>query len=179
MSGRTHIGGQIQTPSGTQDTRIVVHDINVPIQSKAKHADETVTSSTTVQDDDHLTGFWLPAGRRFALEAGLSLIQNVGDFRFKFNFTSAPVGSSDFIIWTATDVGGNHAGDMGQNVDGTHAVTTMADAARYGLEITAGFQANATADSVMNFTWAQDTSSANATTVYAGSWIKLTKIDIT
>jgi hypothetical protein len=179
MTRRTALTGSILTPSGSQAVQTFTTDVNAIIQTKVKTATETVTSSTTLQDDDHLTQFWLPAGQWYTLEAAFYITQNVGDFKFLFNFTSAPVSSTDFAVWHAVHQDGTTDSQVIQNITGEEVIATMTDANNYGVTYKGGFQANTSSDSSMKLQWAQNTSSGNGTSLIKGSWVKLTKIDIT
>lgn len=139
-----------------------------------KTADESVTSSTTLQSDDVLL---LPvtAGTSYAFEGFLYATgPSAGDFKLAFTF---PTGAT-FVAFVH-HIGANGAVDSFKS--GTNPLTTsggslsLATGAADGVAIKGGIIVAGTAGNVQ-LQWAQDASSATPTIVKAGSWLRLTKV---
>lgn len=139
-----------------------------------KGSDETVTSSTTPQDDDHLT-LTVAAGGVYAIQACLELTADpAGDILLTF---AAPSGSTGG--WTPTGVTLSTA-------DGTGSIrlTRFAFGATSSLGVTAaglyvlpsGNLIVSTTAGSLTLQWAQAASNATATTVKAGSWLSLRRM---
>lgn len=142
---------------------------------KIATAAQNIASSTTLTDDDSLTGIALVAGAHYAFELFWPYTQNVGDLKLSLVFTNAPNPYGHFAIVTDDT---NVAYDaLGANSGSSQvAFTTMTDSAQAVLIMRGHFQANATTGGTLKVQWAQNTSSANNTTAYEGRWIRVTRI---
>ena len=139
-----------------------------------KTADESKASDTTLADDATLAGFTVESGAWYRFEALIDVAQNVGDFKFAFDFTIAPALFTG--LWHAVDLAGVSDEDNVNFGSSTISITTMTDSSEYQLHMVGRIKGHATTDATMDFQWAQNTSSANNTTVGAGSFIHLLRM---
>lgn len=136
-----------------------------------KTADETVTSSSTVQNDDHLV---LPveANSYYKLEL-MAYIANVNDsgMRWRWTIPSGASGSATgFFAFGSSMTPLRHAIGGGEL---TQVATITQD---YGWHLTGFVIVGGTAGNVQ-LQWAQENLSAGTTTLRAGSWLSLTKMN--
>ena len=133
-----------------------------------KSSDQSVTSSTTVVNDSQLK-FAVEASATYIFEAWLYTYAADGTPDIKVTFTG-PAGST--VLWSSSQVIFNAGGATTLTV--VAAGGTTAD-----LFVDANFRAIQLYGTILNSTtagdvqlqWAQNTSSANSTTVKAGSYI--------
>ena len=172
----TRLTGQIQTPTGPQTIRLSAEEIDPIVQWKVKPADESVTSDTSANIDSDLAGFILKASQLYAIEGYLFYIQNTGDLQVIFDATAAPQSSA----WTLLATDGNEVTETDHlpNIESGKILNNITDNLDASLQLSGIIQTHATDDAVLNFLWAQGSSSANATTLRAGSWIRVTQLDI-
>lgn len=150
------------------------------LQFKRKTANESVTSSTTFQRDDHLFGFVLDINSRYEVELVLEYdAAQGGDLKLKL----------------ATDAeGAVAAGGNGANVIALHAGATGLNEVRNGVP-SGGFlhtvggqgadeflgcflkgQFDSGANTSLALWWAQGTSSGTPTRIFVESYMKVTKV---
>ncbi len=148
------------------------------IQLVRKSADETVTSSTTLQDDDELL-FTAVAGSSYKFTLGLIVSCASGTPDFKVGF-SAPAGS---LTWgvvgldTAATSGTAQAVMSGRGVGTSGTSATVASVnGRLHVVLTGTFKC--TTSGTVRFRWAQDTSSVSGVTVEEGSYIEAIRVAI-
>lgn len=154
------------------------------VQTKYKAATESVTSSTTLQDDDVFV-FPVVANSAYALEGYLCFDgaqaaaspTSVGGLKSAF---TGPAGASMF--WTNFGGATEFAGDLAtynmvaQGLTGTRNVGTQVTATATmtmqpkGVLVVGGTAGN------LQFRWAQAASNATATRILGGSWMRLSKI---
>lgn len=136
-----------------------------------KAADETVSASTTLQDDDDFTGLELLAATRYAIRGRFAIVNAGGgaDFKCAFAHTQTPVLSvfnlQSILAGGATQTqdtmtGGNLA-ELTWAADGTHLI-----------ELEGIIDTHATVDGTLKLQWAQDTATGTAT-LKKGSWMEL------
>lgn len=148
---------------------------------KHKTADESVTSSTTFQDDDHLV---LPyaAGTTYILEGWLPQEgPTAGDWKMQFTFTGGTVTRFDFSSFGlgdgATAAEGNYKGvaQLGATTSPSAGATQGTITSNWtpillhGLLITSGA-------GTLTLQWAQNASNASAVILKKGGWIRLTPV---
>jgi hypothetical protein len=137
-----------------------------------KTADESVVSSITLQNDDHLVLAVL-ANREYLVDWSLRIDgATAGDFKYAF---TGPAGAT--MVWES----------MGHGVaDTTNVAQAVTDVAAIGTVVTHGTLGVGTTSRVrgggrlivggtagnLQLQWAQGTSSASATRVFANSWIR-------
>lgn len=148
-----------------------------------KTADESVTSSATLQNDDHLV-YALPATGTYLFKVNLfavSAANAAGDIRVGFSF---PTGTCHF-----RGVGPHNTLASGSQSDGEWAgvigATSGTDFIPYGLSVVSGVYhigiklegiLIATATGNLRVMWAQYASNASATTVKAGSHMQINRV---
>jgi len=142
---------------------------------KVKATTLSKSSTTSLSDDPDLFGFVLETGKRYSVKCYLKYTQNVGDFKFTFQFTNTPT-SSTMIYW-ATDESKVQDNDFLNSLTTAVAITTMTDTDDVGLLIEGSFRADVTTGGTLDFQWAQNTSSANNTTLFINSWMEVTQLD--
>ncbi|QOI67431.1 minor tail protein [Streptomyces phage Beuffert] len=140
-----------------------------------KTADEQVTSSTTVQDDDHLV-IPLAANSVYAIDSFMMFDSDpAADIKFTF---TGPTGST--LHYTSDGVSAGNSNNIGSikmdvNAAGVETVLggfvgTKTAIRPAGYIVTDGTAGNLT------FRWAQNAVSATPTTVYANSWLRAQKM---
>lgn len=142
-------------------------------QIKVKTADESVTSSITLQDDNHLTGFAIAQNSRYAITGFLDYDQNIGDLRLAFQYTVSP-GKRHYQVHAVAENGTTDDDTDNSGVD--LLITAVTDAQNASAFISGMVTFGAVGSGTGKLTWAQGTSSANATTLKEGSWLKFEKI---
>lgn len=139
-----------------------------------KTGDEQVTSSITLQDDDHLA---LPvvASGVYALDAYLDVEADpAADITLGW---SAPAGAT--LSWTETGISAGNTGNIGSIKQSRLDVATSSGV---GIVATgsavrpAGVLRVGGTAGTLRLRWAQSVSSASPTTLKAGSWIRLMRI---
>jgi hypothetical protein len=138
------------------------------VKTVRKSSDQSVTSSTTVVNDSQLK-FAVEASTTYIFQAWLYTYAADGTPDIKVTFTG-PAGST--VLWSSSQVIFNAGGSTTLTV--VSAGGTTAD-----LFVDANFRAIQLYGTILNSTtagdvqlqWAQNTSSANSTTVKAGSYI--------
>ena len=144
-------------------------------ETKIKTADESVTSSTTLQDDDHFTGYNLEAGAYYSIEGIVILTADPsGDCKIYGAFANTPQDTS--WVFNARQTGGGAGGDASANITGTKTFLPVANTNKYMYNVTGFILANASTGGTFKVQWAQNSSHSTATTIYKGSWLRLTKI---
>lgn len=129
--------------------------------SKVKTADESVTSSTTLQDDDHLTAS-LESGRTYAVRVFAAF----GSGAFPPAATMAFTGTSSLAQFTAMTVATTTTGISSDTAWGGN-VTLGSAAPPLVAVLTAVI--TTTSSGTAKFQWAQSSSSATATTLRRAS----------
>lgn len=143
--------------------------------TKYKTADESVTSSTTYQVDDHLAGFAMDNASYYKVEACLYVTGHTsGDMKAALFFTNA-VQSFGLQAHVVTNNGGHNADAAGTGTV-TSVVIPLITSSFQVLTLTGFIKSNATTGGTFDLNWAQNVSNATATTVKDGSWMTLTKI---
>ena len=140
-----------------------------------KSADESVTSSTTLQDDDQLV-FAIPASEVWYMDMMLIVDGNsTADFKAKFTVPASCV--MGWIIRDHMAAGGSTS---------VRTIFTEANTALVEIDGSAGraypyvrieaYIVNSTNAGTIQLQWAQNTSNATATTVKKGSWLRARKL---
>lgn len=139
----------------------------------SKSANENVTNSTTLQNDDHFA-FTVATGAFYTLEGYLVVDGAVGG-DLKLDFT-LPAGAS--MHWTNF---GNNTGGVTQYNIATQAASVARAVSGNGGTASASLQPKGYVNiggtaGTLQLRWAQNTLSGTASTIYASSWMKLTRI---
>lgn len=139
----------------------------------AKTSDESVTSSTTVQDDDHLT-FTMVASKRYAI-SGCLLVDSGTTPDFKFTLNLAGSSTSDIHTTHLTTGGGSGNYEYQQNEEvaifGAGAGTPVLSSLFTGIALADG------SGGALTLQWAQNTSNGTASKLLTGSWISYTLLN--
>ena len=159
--------------TGDVPTAAQVNSWFVNVLVAYKTADESVTSSTTFQDDDHLT-VAVEANCVYVLEMVLSYdALAAGDLKTQFvmpagaTVVGAALGLTTTAAATTDDYTTSWVGLA--NVGGVGAGSTQAVYAR-GLFTTSGTAGT------LKLQWAQTVSSATATRIFTGSYMLLRRV---
>lgn len=150
--------GLAVTGSGTSASPYVVASA-VPHSVVRKTATESVTSSTTFQDDNHLL-LPISANSVYVFTLNIVLTSGAGAGGIKVEF-AIPSGAS--ITWTTLGFGSTAAA-------GGVSLTTQSGADFHGTVTTAATAGN------LQVRWAQSSSSGTATTLAIGSFLLAHKI---
>ncbi|MFF1684600.1 hypothetical protein [Streptomyces sp. NPDC058254] len=147
-----------------------------PISIVRKTADETVTNSITVQDDDQLT-VAVAANSVYTVESFLIYDgDTTGDFRLTF---TGPSGAA--MDWTPNGASASQSAGTGsikleRQPLGVESTLGASGAGAKAVAMPRGLLSTGGTAGTLTLRWAQATSSATATTVFANSWLRLTKI---
>lgn len=139
---------------------------------KVKEADESVTTSTTLQNDDELL-FAVAANEVWQFEGSMFIdTTSSADFRFAVTGPSGAVGRV-FAAYSDTAAFDAHvgAGDLGDTIDLQTANTGTL------VRFWGGIHNGANAGN-LQVQWAQRVSQGTATTVHAGSYIKYQQANV-
>jgi len=150
-------------------------DVNANFQVLAKFTDEDKATDTTLANDNKLQGFSYLAARSYSYDIYIHYNQNVGDIKFRLNFSSAP--QRNYAQYTVVDSSGTVVNGSADLDSSTIAVTTMTDGLNAAINIRGGFVSHASTAGALSFQWAQNTSNANDTTVFNGSWMQVRRTD--
>jgi len=150
------------------------NSVGTPIV-KHKTADQSKATDITVADDTHLSGFTLTAAKHYQVEGLISYTQNVGNLAWRWQFSQTPQRFG--MAMEFGDISTVEHATYSTTHNATLSEQTMTDTVNVGLIIRGLFQANASTGGTLDFQWSQQTSSANNTTLFQGSWINLRVID--
>jgi hypothetical protein len=144
----------------------------VSTQSLYKTAAETVNNSSTLQDDNHLTGFTIEASGVYRVFGVLVLsIKGASDFKVAVTLGSAPTSLS--IQFSGT--GDNAAARAVQTVSGTGvALTDTVDETM--VVVFEGLIVNDTDATTAKLQWAQNSAQSEDTILGIGSFMTLDRI---
>lgn len=138
-----------------------------------KTSDESVTSSTTLQDDDHLT-FTMVASKIYAVSGAL-LVDSGTTPDFKWDLNLAGSSTADLISKAMLPNGASQVYKYSENdveaTMGAGAGTPMMSA-----EFTAIIKADGSGGA-LTLRWAQNTSNGTASKLLAGSWLSYTLLN--
>lgn len=144
------------------------------IQTKVKTADETIASSTTLQDDDHLAGFNVEPNSYYKID-GLLYIDDtgVGDMKFSWTYTVAPDGRC--YQYAGSDVNGNTE-DIVDHTGTAASLTALSNSVAGAVRISGLVWFGAVSSGTGKLQWAQNSSSVGGLTLKEGSWVTFTKV---
>ena len=155
-----------------------------PLQVFSKRADESVTSSATLQDDDHLTGMLLEAGDAYALDGHLvfDATSDGPGIRLALEISANPADTCWFTLIgldstiPPTVVNSNLFIGTGSTASGTLSTGNFNDANQPQFSLSGIVFAPSGADGTLKLRWAQHVSSATTLTLMRGSWIRLMRL---
>lgn len=140
---------------------------------KVKTADESVTSSTTLQSDDHLAGIPLAADTYYDIDGYIEAEGDVSNGKVALTFTNAP---QDFHVAAISDDASN-ARAFSASASGASAVVVLLGAGTKTCVLIKGMvRTNATTGGTVDLQWAQNGLSATAMIFGRGSWLKFTPV---
>jgi hypothetical protein len=150
-------------------------DLAAP-QAAYKSALETVSNSTTLQDDNHISALVVAAAKQYALRGVMNAaLKSASDLKICFTFSSAPtsfvVTFSVVFLTTGTIVRGT------QTSSGTGvAITVPADES--ALIYIDGFIDNSLGSAAtLKLQWAQNAAVVEDTTLGRDSWVELIRLN--
>jgi hypothetical protein len=173
---RTFVAGEVETAAiFNAHLRANLNAINGFVR---KTADESVTSSAVLQNDDHLL-YTISAAGTYVLDLFLlatSVANAAGDINVAFTF---PTGT--FYLLTDGLQDTLASGNTGTVIKAGGAITSGTAFAGFGLSTnTTAIKLNglfiATATGTAQFQWAQQTSNANASKVLTGSYMTVRQV---
>jgi hypothetical protein len=141
--------------------------------SKVKTSRESVTSSSTLQDDNDFT-FSVKANTTYAISGNLFVSAGSGGFKWLFTVPSGASGRLNVDSGTDTLSGINGIDvniTVGQSVSSAISISTPAQSGKIG-----GFITTSSTAGTVTFRWAQNTSNATATYIERGSTMILTEV---
>jgi hypothetical protein len=144
----------------------------------SKTADQSVTSSTTLTNDTHLS-FAIPAAGTYLADLYLyvtSAANAAGSIKLGFSF---PAGTLHFASdgGTGMATGTSGSGEWAAALSATSGTTVLNYSVNTGaMYINTHAILTATASGTLRLMWAQIASNVNATTVKAGSHMRVTQV---
>ena len=155
------------------------HITNATTRRVQKTAPETVTSSTTVQNDDHFV-FALPVGL-WRIELFLHVFGHAtaGDIRTRWTNTGTMTARGRSVRGPASTITDVRDGNMNSSAPATQfsdEVVCGCDATTRGV-VTEDIEVEVTVAGTLTFQWAQGTSSTTGTTVDTDSRAYLTQLE--
>lgn len=176
-SPRTWVASEVVTASIMNAH--VRDNLNAVNGYSIKTADESVTSSTTLQNDDHLF-YTIGAAGTYLIDAwliGTSAANAAGDIQVGFSFPTGTLAFSgigpDPALASGTLGQTNWAG-IASATSGTSAFGWGLSTSALGLVIRGSFIATGTG--TLRLMWAQLSSSASASTLKAGSYMRVQQV---
>ena len=170
------LGGTLATA-----LNLVVGGTAVPTIVKRKTADESVTSSATLQDDNHLT-FAIGANEEWCSEFLISATGKLGVSGIKIAVTTPAGATQDIDAFIVASDGGG-ADEAAQERTTASGTAIDFEAARFSALLTGTFSVrvkvwvlNAGTAGNVTLQWAQSTSNANAITFFKGSYMPAHRI---
>lgn len=177
---RTWAASEIPTSSNMnihiRDNELALAD---RIQIVRKPSDESVTSNTTPQNDDHLL-FAAVAGQAYKFMFALWVSSTVATGDLKLLPVTTGVGT---LVWGVhgTDLAattGTGSAVMSGRDSGTSGTSVSVAAVNGTLMVFLSGTFSCTSSGNVVLQWAQDTSSATATTIKAGSYVEAVRVAV-
>jgi len=155
-----------------------------------KSADENVTSSTDLQDDNHFVNMALESGFMWEIDANLYVIGSTGDFKdlwvlggsasFDAGGIYGAMHNKGQGVSTASYFDGGYLYSAGLDLH-TYPSTVYAfgtvSGTSWGTSINQKFLVTTSGGAgTVKLQWAQNTSNGTATTLKKGSYVKITKL---
>lgn len=137
---------------------------------KVKSANETLGNSTTLQDDNHITGITVKASTNYLIR-GVIMVQSpaAADFKLALSWSVSPTEGSWAVKGTEAS---NLMGCRQGTVFATIAPPTQGAPAVEFLTIE-GYFVTAASPGTVKLQWAKNSGDAGTTTVFAGSWLEI------
>lgn len=140
-----------------------------------KDSNAARTGTTDLADDPQLT-FAVGAGQVWIVEAAISYTDGGGDLRVGFSHPTGTTGNVAIVGAGvgATQYGGDQATVRRVQLPDTYGLPVGGNGADAGAQVTALVRTSTAGAVTMRF--CQDTAHPNATTIYADSWLRATRI---
>jgi hypothetical protein len=149
-----------------------VHTYQAKSSTRVRRTDSATRATTiTAADDTELLGWNLDADTWYKVSGAIILDTDAtADFRYRFDFSNAAqvINIACFYIQSGATTAAPQLN--------TTVVAVAGSTADQLVEYSGVFQTNATTGGDVAFQWAQGTSNAYATKLYAGSWITIERI---
>jgi len=142
---------------------------------KYKTADQSVSNSTVLQNDNDLAGFAIDAAGIYRFRAFFIYFQNIGDLIFRWSFSQAQ--QSINFRWSANDTAAAVSIDEYEAAISTVDVNGPIDGLEASIILDGTFLANAALASTLTLQWAQRISTGNATIMRANTWMEVEKLN--
>ena len=134
-----------------------------------KTADTSRSSQTTASSDPHLGNILLPATGWYRFQAYIRYYQNVGNLKLIFEEDLGTVANGYAQVITECATAGSNVQNW-TDLETNLTITNTTDTENVTMVINGVIECTATGGTnTMNFSWAQETSSVNATTLFEGS----------
>lgn len=140
-----------------------------------KASDETVTNSTTMQDDNDFS-ITVVSGKKYVVRAMLVLVSASAAGDFKVGFTH-PGGDTTFTAQGPNNAdlasGSNSNGEWVARIDSASPTSSIPVGSSASVTAVAvDLYYNCTANGTLKLQWAQNSANATGTTMKAKSWLK-------
>lgn len=171
------IGDMRRAGKPQEKVDLIVTEVNAGAEGvKYRTSNASRQSNAVLSKDGQLTDFDYDASTYYAIEGYIKYTQNTGDFKFDFALDSVRQFWS--LSWKAIDQTGNvaqgHQDAPATNVE----ITTMVDTENVCLTFSGMWLTHATDPGTIAFRWSQVSSVAIDTTIYTGSWMRLTRLGV-
>lgn len=158
-----------------EDAQTVANDIAVKLDKRVmlpsitviKQSDESVSSSTALQNDDELVCY-LDASTKYAFEAMIGYVSDATpDYKNAF---TVPSGAT--IVWTAMYTNASSTLAIGHVAASGSGLSCLGATTAQGIQISGYVVVDSTAGA-LTYQFAQNSSDATAATTKAGSWLRV------
>ena len=165
------------TSTGSGFERVLTESDHTPSETMITTSTQSVSSSTTFTDDAQLQGFVLEANTSYIIDGSLNIVMNAASMGVKIRMNVASGGIdlnndivSGILIADAQTPEGysSQAVSNGVVFTGWNGGVTQLNFSQH-VETTGS-------GATLDFQWAQQTSNGSNLTMYAGSWIRATKV---
>lgn len=176
VTNKIHFVGQLQRPNERpENIELFVDERPNDLPVKYKTADTERSSNDTLTDDPHLFGWILQAASFYKVTGYIQVnaASSTPDYKHRFQFSQTPVDTT--ITYISVDTVGLVEADTEQM---TTTIVQPAATNTRGIQFHAFIDTHATLASIMNYQWAQNVADAGATTLHAGSWIKIERMGV-
>lgn len=174
------LGSFFTDASGNVIAQSVRTYFNLSEMAVAKTADESVTSSTTLQDDNDLQ-ILLEANKKYIIEGALFFESASSTPDAKIAFVSPGAGAFDIYRggWNGDSVllreDNTRSADL-LSASGTAVVVDVSASRPYQITLFSGYIEVGGTGGVFKLQWAQNASDATAVTLQKGSWMRVTEV---
>jgi hypothetical protein len=159
----TGVQFQIVSPLGGTSLESIIHATNT----------DSRTSTTTVSTHAYMSPFALTANRFYLLEGFLKGQANAsGGYRFFLDFSQTPRSYGGFSV-QSVDSSSNFAGSSTTTSPEAVEIAFVTAGTYAGIHLAGAFLSNASTGGTLAFQFAQSVSNGGATSISAGSWLRI------